>query len=97
MTFFLRSNGHNELSASHLQQIDYQRNVIPPAMRSHTPMEMFLYRSQTAGLYKIPGMLNFFNELYVLFKLTFFPSDHLATECIFWLPVKNFGCQILIN
>lgn len=52
-----RSNGHNRLSAFHMQQIDYQRNVIPPAMRSPTPMELFLYRSQTAGLHKVPDVL----------------------------------------
>ena len=63
--FSFRSNGPNRLSAFHMQQIDYQRNVIPPAMRSPTPMELFLYRSQTAGLHKIPGMGNFFIELFV--------------------------------
>lgn len=55
MPSFCRIAGRSGLSSSQLQQIDYQRNVIPPAMRSPTPMEMFLYRSQTAGAHKIPG------------------------------------------
>ncbi|CAH3124409.1 unnamed protein product [Porites lobata] len=52
-----RIAGRSGLSSSQLQQIDYQRNVIPPAMRSPTPMEMFLYRSQTAGAHKIPDVV----------------------------------------
>lgn len=52
-----RNTGHPGLSSSQLQQIDYQRNVIPPAMRSPTPMEMFLYRSQTAGAHKVPDVV----------------------------------------
>lgn len=55
MPSFCRIAGRSGISSSQLQQIDYQRNVIPPAMRSPTPMEMFLYRSQTAGAHKIPG------------------------------------------
>ncbi|PFX30299.1 BTB/POZ domain-containing protein 16 [Stylophora pistillata] len=51
------TNGHGGLSSFHLQQIDYQRNVIPPAMRSPTPMELFLCRSQTAGLHKVPDVI----------------------------------------
>ncbi|CAH3142274.1 unnamed protein product [Pocillopora meandrina] len=51
------TNGHTGLSSFHLQQIDYQRNVIPPAMRSPTPMELFLCRSQTAGLHKVPDVI----------------------------------------
>ncbi|KAJ7336660.1 BTB POZ domain-containing protein 16 [Desmophyllum pertusum] len=52
-----RNNGHTGLSSFQLQQIDYQRNVIPPAMRSPTPMELFLYRSQTAGAHKVPDVI----------------------------------------
>ncbi|XP_078358486.1 BTB/POZ domain-containing protein 16-like [Oculina patagonica] len=52
-----RNNRHSGLSSFHLQQIDYQRNVIPPAMRSQTPMELFLYRSQTAGVYRVPDVI----------------------------------------
>lgn len=52
-----RSVGNSELSLFHLKQIDYQRNVIPPAMRSPTPMELFLYRSQTVGAHKVPDVV----------------------------------------
>lgn len=52
-----RNNGHSGVSSFHLQQIDYQRNVIPPAMRSPTPLELFLCRSQTVGLHKVPDVI----------------------------------------
>lgn len=50
-----RELGNSELSPFHLKQIDYQRNVISPAMRCPTPMELFLLRSQVVGAHKIPG------------------------------------------
>ena len=50
-----RELGNSKLSPFHLKQIDYQRNVISPAMRCPTPMELFLLRSQVVGAHKIPG------------------------------------------
>ena len=38
-----------------LRQIDYQKNFLSPGMRSPTPMEMFLFRSQTVNAHKAPG------------------------------------------
>ena len=53
-----RSFGNIGPSTFHLKQIDYQRNVLPPGLRSPTPMELFLCRSQTAGAHKAPGTCN---------------------------------------
>ncbi|XP_029197706.2 BTB/POZ domain-containing protein 16-like [Acropora millepora] len=52
-----RELGNSELSPFHLKQIDYQRNVISPAMRCPTPMELFLLRSQVVGAHKIPDVV----------------------------------------
>ena len=59
LSFAIRNAGRSGLASVCLQQIDYQRNVIPPAMRSPTPMELFLCRSQTAGAHKVPGTFTF--------------------------------------
>ncbi|KAK3696883.1 hypothetical protein QZH41_013731, partial [Actinostola sp. cb2023] len=40
-----------------LRQIEYHKNFLPPSMRSPTPMEMFLHRSQIANAYKTPDVI----------------------------------------
>ncbi|XP_015770656.1 PREDICTED: BTB/POZ domain-containing protein 16-like [Acropora digitifera] len=64
-----REPGSSELSPFHLKQIDYQRNVISPAMRCPTPMELFLLRSQVVGAHTIPAVGLFTWSEYSLYKL----------------------------
>ncbi|XP_032240164.2 BTB/POZ domain-containing protein 16 [Nematostella vectensis] len=40
-----------------MKQIEHHKNFVPPGKRSPTPMEMFLYRSQTANAYKTPDVI----------------------------------------
>lgn len=82
MPSFCRITGHSGLSSSQIQQIDYQRNVIPPAMRSPTPMEMFLYRSQTAGAHKIPGKHTCDN--YTLYMVLAEPASNKVNDNYFY-------------
>ena len=57
------------LTLGQLQQIGYHRNIIPPSKRSPTPMEMFLYRSQTVNNFKAPGKLSRVKK-WILIKAT---------------------------